>query len=316
MACAATINSRIPQKIMETQNFSDTPSPNLSQLPFLLRLIDDSSPEVRAKIASRLRELGAGVWPEIEKRQIEISPFHREMLQTILKPVVKTETDWLEWLCLEGETEQLEAALTWLSQQRLQPLETAANIRVKSILGGLAREYLMCEGGSNPEALSAFLFQKKGLRGASGDHYYAPENSDVLWVLENKSGLPITLACIFILVAARLDIEIVGCEFPGHFLARAPMGDDEVSDDKVSLGENADLIFDCHDAGRVLQPFEVDALRKSDAGALSTPASAKSIVARVLRNFATAHHVRGDRRATLRHLSLLQQLEATKIEPI
>jgi len=234
---------------------------------------------------------------------LQLSSSQRELLQNILAPVVAKESDWLNWLHKDCETEQLEAALGWLSNRFSKNLTPTAEVQLRVELDSLAREYLSHGGSPDPEELSHFLFREKGLRGATGDNYYAPENSDLLWVLDNKSGLPISLACVFILVAARLGIEVVGCEFPGHFLARAPMSD----------GENADLVFDCHDAGRLLQPFEVDALRKSAFHAMSTPANARSIVARVLRNFATAFHVQGNRTATLFHLNLLQQLEAAKI---
>lgn len=269
----------------------------------MLRLMDDPSPQVREKIASRLRELGADVWPEIENQQISLTAAQRELLKTILAPVLNSDTNWLEWLELERETDQLEAAFCWLSRRRAKNLVPSADVQLRALLDSLAREYLTAGGAPDPEELSTFLFREKGFNGASGESYYIPENSDLLWVLQHKSGLPISLSCIFILVAARLDIEIVGCEFPGHFLSRAPLGED---------GE-ADLYFDCHDAGRVLQPFEVEALRKSSPYSMSTPASARAIIARVLRNYATAHHVEGDRAGTLFHLNLLQQLEAAKI---
>lgn len=265
--------------------------------------MDDPSPQVREKVAARLRELGASVWPEIESRQMTMTPSQRELLTTIVASATTEETGWLDWLTLERETEQIEAALCWLSRARAPELSPSADFQLRQRLDSLAREYLSLGGAPDPEELSTFLFREKGLRGAQGDNYYASENSDLLCVLENKSGLPITLACLFILVAARLDIEIVGCEFPGHFLARAPLGD----------GDEADLYFDCHDAGRVLQPLEVEALRKSSPHAMSTPATPRSIIARVLRNYATAYHVEGNRPATLFHLDLLQQLEAAKI---
>lgn len=286
---------------MQTSSF--TSSPDLEQLPFLLRLMDDPSPRVREKIAARLQALGASAWLEIENRPLSVTPAQRELLKTILASVLPSQSNWLDWLQLERETDQLEAAFCWLSCQRSELLVPSADIQLRQKLDSLAREYLKTGGAPDPEELSAFLFRDKNLIGASGDNYYTPESSDLLCVLQNGYGLPISLACIFILVGARLDIEIVGCEFPGHFLARAPLGDEV----------EADLIFDCHDAGRVLQPFEVEALRKTAPYAMSTPATARAIIARVLRNYATAHHVAGNRSSTLFHLNLLQQLEAAKI---
>jgi len=223
-------------------------------------------------------------------------------LETILAGA-QAQTSWLEWLHLERENEKLEAALCWLSRQGFENLDPPADLQLRQMLDALAREYLLLGGAPDPEELSAFLFEEKGLSGAAGDYYYQWQNSDLRWTIENRRGLPITLACIFILVGARLDIEIFGCDLPGHFMARAPFGDEH----------EADLIFDCFDGGRALSPPEVEVLRGSAPHAMQAPAKAREMIARVLRNYATAHHVAGDRDNTFLYLSLLQQLEATDL---
>ena len=275
-----------------------TSLPNLQNLPFLLRLMDDASPVVREKIAAQLRAIGAAVWPEIERRQLTLTSDQRVLLETILA-TGDTPASWLDWLELERENEKLEAAFCWLARHNAGNLSPPADVQLRQSLDALAREYLLLGGAPDPEELSAFLFVEKELSGASGDSFYAPENSDLRMVLQNRRGLPISLVSIFILVGARLDIEIFGCDLPGHFMARAPFGDDD----------EADLIFDCFDAGRVLAPAEVYVLRLSAPQALNAPARARDIIARVMRNYATAYHVAGNQANTLLYLDLLQQLE-------
>ncbi|MFM8354291.1 MAG: transglutaminase family protein [Gammaproteobacteria bacterium] len=59
-------------------------------------------------------------------------------------------------------------------------------------------------------------------RGFAGDtgRYDAPDNSHLGRVLEQRAGLPITLAVLLVSVAEKAGADAVGINFPGHFLAR------------------------------------------------------------------------------------------------
>lgn len=48
--------------------------------------------------------------------------------------------------------------------------------------------------------------------------YYDPQNSYISDVLKNKKGNPILLACIYSIVAQKLDIPIYGINLPQHFI--------------------------------------------------------------------------------------------------
>jgi len=93
-----------------------------------------------------------------------------------------------------------------------------------------AREKVHC--------LARFLGQEQGL-GGCGDDYYHPRNGYLPWAMEFRSGLPITLSLIYILVGARLNIPVEGIAAPGHFLARLD-----------------GIIFDPYRQGRILSDGE------------------------------------------------------------
>jgi len=65
--------------------------------------------------------------------------------------------------------------------------------------------------------LNNILFREFGLSGNTSD-YHAPQNSFINKVFETKKGNPISLACIYSLVAQRLDIPIYGVNLPKHFV--------------------------------------------------------------------------------------------------
>lgn len=68
-------------------------------------------------------------------------------------------------------------------------------------------------------ALTAYLYEAQGFRGNEGD-YYDLRNSFLNDVLDRRTGIPISLAVLFIEVAQRAGFEARGVSFPGHFLVR------------------------------------------------------------------------------------------------
>lgn len=52
------------------------------------------------------------------------------------------------------------------------------------------------------------------------DNYYDPENSFLNIVLERRQGLPIMLSLVCMVIGRRINLDIAGIGFPGHFMAR------------------------------------------------------------------------------------------------
>lgn len=71
------------------------------------------------------------------------------------------------------------------------------------------------------EALMAFLHEEQGFRGNAAE-YEDPRNSYLHEVLVRRTGIPISLAVVYLELGARLGLPLEGISFPGHFLVRAP----------------------------------------------------------------------------------------------
>ncbi len=70
-------------------------------------------------------------------------------------------------------------------------------------------------------ALNDYLFGE--LRFVGNDvQYEDPRNSFLNEVIDRRTGIPITLALIYIEVARRAGMAVEGVNFPGHFLVRCP----------------------------------------------------------------------------------------------
>ena len=70
------------------------------------------------------------------------------------------------------------------------------------------------------DGLNRYLFNELGFVG-NREHYEDPRNSCLNEVLDRRTGIPITLALIYIEVARRAGLRAEGVNFPGHFLVRA-----------------------------------------------------------------------------------------------
>lgn len=68
-------------------------------------------------------------------------------------------------------------------------------------------------------ALRSFLVEDCGFRGNQQD-YYDPRNSFLNDVLTRRTGLPITLAVVYIEIGRRVGVPLFGVGLPGHFLVK------------------------------------------------------------------------------------------------
>jgi len=74
--------------------------------------------------------------------------------------------------------------------------------------------------------LRDFMFADHGFHGSRTDYYHRA-NSYLNEVLDDREGLPITLSIIYMELAHRIGLNIVGVGLPGHFVVRhEPAGSD------------------------------------------------------------------------------------------
>lgn len=91
------------------------------------------------------------------------------------------------------------------------------------------------------DALNHYLFQEQGFHGSRTD-YGNRSNSYVNEVLDDREGLPITLSILFIEIAKRIGLNVVGVGMPSHFLVRHEPKD------------GPSQLVDVFDRGRLLTP--------------------------------------------------------------
>jgi regulator of sirC expression with transglutaminase-like and TPR domain len=92
-------------------------------------------------------------------------------------------------------------------------------------------------------ALNDYLFGEMHFVG-NEVQYEDPRNSCLNEVLDRRTGIPITLALLYMEIARRAGVPVEGVNFPGHFLLRCPA--------RRGLRYSEDLIIDAFHGGALL----------------------------------------------------------------
>ncbi len=74
-------------------------------------------------------------------------------------------------------------------------------------------------------AMRRYLFEKQKFMG-NHSNFFDPDNCFINRVLERKTGIPISLSCVYIFIGWRLSLPVHGVGLPGHFVVghRTPRG--------------------------------------------------------------------------------------------
>lgn len=167
-------------------------------------------------------------------------------------------------------------------------------------------------------ALNDYLFKQRGFHG-SRTNYYHRSNSYLNEVLDDREGLPITLAVLHMELAKRLDLKVVGVPLPGHFVVRF---DPREGDSKL---------VDVFDGGKDLNLTDVKLLlaenvesRIADNATLADVlkaldkeyglADSRSIAIRMLSNLRNISSNERDDDATARYLDAMLVIDPDAVE--
>jgi regulator of sirC expression with transglutaminase-like and TPR domain len=132
------------------------------------------------------------------------------------------------------------------------------------------------------QLLKHFFYNELGF-GPNPNDFYAPENSYLHQIIENRRGIPISLAILMMELGQQIGLNIRGVSFPNHFMMRISLQQGEIIMDPLtgdSLSKNQ--------LQEMLDPY-LDA--KGYRGELSLPlniflraSSPREILSRFMRN--------------------------------
>jgi regulator of sirC expression with transglutaminase-like and TPR domain len=149
------------------------------------------------------------------------------------------------------------------------------------------------------DALKKYLFEENGFHGSRGD-YYSRANSYLNEVLDDREGLPITLSIVYMELARRIGLDVVGIGLPGHFVVQH----------KASAGESQ--LIDVYDGAAAIDRKEAERRVKAAGDRELTakelaPMAKRAIVSRMLGNLLGVSG--NDSHAAHRYLSAMLSIE-------
>jgi regulator of sirC expression with transglutaminase-like and TPR domain len=255
----------------------------------LVSLLADDDPSVYADIRSRILAYGGGAAVWLRPHALSGDPLLRRRTQEIIQFLAKRSAHeaFLEFCLHHGEVFDIEEAAWVLARTQYPEINLEAYQALLDHYAGLvaARFQPGATAQQKLSALNEFLFSDLGVVGNT-ENYYDPENSYLNRVIDRRTGNPISLCQVYLLLGRRLQLPIAGIGMPGHFLCRYQSSTEEIFIDVFNQGQflsKADCIRYLHATGR------------SYAEDLLGPASARRLLARVCTNL---HHIYADLRMT------------------
>lgn len=281
--------------------------PDLSeaQRAALVQLLADDDPEIFRGIFETILAQGAAARPWLERHRWSDDPRLRRRVCGLIERLDRREADraFLAFCLSHGEQMDLEEGALLLSRAT-HPEASACGCRAMlDAMAVEARERLA--GADSPESilvtLNRYLFEELGFHGNAKD-YYAPANNYLSCALDRRTGNPITLSVVYLLVCRRLELPMTGIGLPGHFVCRHQSASGEIFVDPFNGGR----LLTRADCIRHLSRYNY--LLKEEYLA---PVGARGILMRTLNNLLQIHQQRDDTEETHRLRGYLLALART-----
>ena len=134
------------------------------------------------------------------------------------------------------------------------------------------------------QVLNEYLYDDQRFTG-NRERYDDPRNSFLNEVIDRRTGIPISLAVVYLEIARRAGVAVDGVNFPGHFLVRA-------SDERPRLRVGGEVVIvDPFHGGALLSELDCREMLRQHVGEdaafdrdLLRPATRHQIVVRMLVN--------------------------------
>ncbi len=191
--------------------------PSRKDLPFLLKLLDDESSEVRREVSQELTEFGEDLADLVAPSLSTLSSLQRKAIEEILEQVegIGAEQYDFSWLDLQGYR-GLETILGHLSEM----FDGQKAIYLSVHLDELACRFLKKYPQGNSQDLMSFLFGQEGFE-ALGETNTNFEHHFLSNLLANKSGSTLCVAALAMLVGGRIGLSMYSINVQGHYMAMA-----------------------------------------------------------------------------------------------
>lgn len=185
----------------------------------LRSLLDDASPVVRKALLARFAQLGPAS-----------APFLQEIARGSNRILARHAAWFLEELQFSDPVAEFRSFIRSLNYE----LESGALLLARTVtprldagdcctqldrIAARCRELIVEPSSAREKCriINRVLFHEWGFHG-NVENYTDPRNSFIDQVLERRTGIPLSLSIVYLLVGERLGIELEPVGLPGHFI--------------------------------------------------------------------------------------------------
>ena len=189
----------------------------------LLNLLGDEDSAVYQTIRAKILTFGFSATRWLQPATLSSDPVLRRRAIEIVQYLSRQAADnrFLGFCLTQGEELEIEDGSLLLAQTQFPEINTLAYQALFDSYAADLREQI--DPAAKAEQVIAvinhYLFEELGYHG-NEENYYDPENSYLNRVVDRRTGNPISLCGLYLLVARRLKLPVVGIGMPGHFLCR------------------------------------------------------------------------------------------------
>lgn len=227
----------------------------------LLQLLADDDRSTWDAARQRLLAEGPDVASWLRPHTLSDNPTLRRRAREILRhfDAQQAHAEMRAFAQRGGEDLDLEEGVLRLARTRYPDMNPEAYRAVLDDWAGRVEEWLPEDRGDVDGILAGLhvvLFQQLCLRG-NEENYYDPDNSYLNRVIDRRTGNPISLCTVVLLVGRRLQLPLTGIGLPAHFLCRYQAPSREIYMDAFNGGRllsRTDCIAFVNRLGRPFEP--------------------------------------------------------------
>ena len=251
---------------------------DVKQRNALVSLLADDDVAVYRTVRQKIISYGPISAQWLQEHALSYDPVLRRRAVEIIRHFSRLDADtqFLAFCLNQGEDFDLEHGVLLLAQTQYPEINMEGYSAVLDDMAGDLKERL--DMGGEPEQVlgivGEYLYAEQKFLGDE-TNLHDPENSYLNRVVDRRKGNPISLSVVYLLVARRLRLPVVGIGLPGHFVCRYQSSRHE-------------LYIDPFRKGRLLSKSdcvkEVFKLRHRFDESCLAPVSARRILLRICAN--------------------------------
>ena len=194
-----------------------------NEIKALIVLLGDEDIKTAHIARTALIEARHQAEPFLEEARSSSDPHVRTRVYSILERLRLDDLaqQFRDFAALPSAWLDLESGAFLISESEYPTINRA---HYRSMLDEMAEEFKLraesksvAKGREQIEFFNQFFFNDLGFSG-NQDDYNNPDNIYLNQVLDRRLGIPISLSMVYLLLAQRLRIPVVGIGMPGHFL--------------------------------------------------------------------------------------------------